>query len=122
MSPPISNELDRSQNPEEDTNVVGPVSKRKAKRALDRNINKKAVDIDKAMREQIKEGAEQLDVSEAQLSQRFAVIAPVGEQRAPMWWNGFISNRAAAWKSEYGKWQWVVRKITFMLNIILQRR
>ncbi|KAG9087655.1 hypothetical protein FS749_002767 [Ceratobasidium sp. UAMH 11750] len=80
---------------------TGPVSKRRAKRALDRRINEKAVEIDNNVRENIAKGAEELDIPEAQLLQRFTVVAPVGEQRVPMWWNGLVAECAKSWRSEY---------------------
>ncbi|KAG9121166.1 hypothetical protein FRC07_002994 [Ceratobasidium sp. 392] len=95
---------------------TAPVSRRKQKRVLDRRINEKAVEIDQQLRASIQEGAGELDILPTQLAQRFAVVAPIGEQRKPSWWNGLVADRSAAWEAEY-KGQpreylgWVSRRI-----------
>ncbi|KAG9078496.1 hypothetical protein FS749_009470 [Ceratobasidium sp. UAMH 11750] len=94
----------------------GPTSKRRQKRVLDRAVNKKSIEIDKALKLNIEKGAEELGVSTTELAQRFAIVAPVAEQRFAMWWNGYVSDRAEAWKSEYsGPWKnflgWVIKRI-----------
>ncbi|QRW00691.1 hypothetical protein RhiJN_28709 [Ceratobasidium sp. AG-Ba] len=95
--------------------VTEPVSKRRQKRALDRRITEKAVEIDKTLNSEVQKAAEELDISPEQLKQRFALVAPPQEQRKAMWWNGFISECADKWKAEYeghgrGLLPWVAQR------------
>ncbi|KAG8702787.1 hypothetical protein FRC08_003247 [Ceratobasidium sp. 394] len=101
MSQPPETESDRRDAEQTTNEQTGPISKRRQKRILDRQINHKAVEIDRTMKAVIEKEAEELDIAPAALAQRFAVVAPVGERRAAMWWNGLVSERAAEWKSEY---------------------
>jgi hypothetical protein len=82
---------------------VGPVSKRKAKRILEKQLTQKAADVDDLIRSTIKTGAEELGVPSIQLMQRFAIVAPVGEQRKPTYWNGLFSSKAEEWRDEYSE-------------------
>ncbi|KAG8699990.1 hypothetical protein FRC08_004994 [Ceratobasidium sp. 394] len=101
MSQPAETKSDRCDTEQTMNEQTGPISKHRQKRILDRQINHKAVEINRAMKAVIDKGAEELDISPAELTQRFAVVAPVGERRVAMWWNGLVSDRAAAWKDEY---------------------
>ncbi|KAG9076135.1 hypothetical protein FRC06_009684 [Ceratobasidium sp. 370] len=108
-----SGDHDAEQTTNEHT---GPISKRRQKRTLDRQINHKAVEIDRTMKGVIEKGAEELDIPPRTLTQRFAIVAPVGERRAAMWWNGLVSERAVEWKSEYDRpkkqdLSWVSKRI-----------
>ncbi|KAG9094311.1 hypothetical protein FRC07_011324 [Ceratobasidium sp. 392] len=95
---------------------TGPVSKCQTKRVLEKRIHEKASELDQIIAEQIELGAEELNITTTQLSQRFAIVASITEVRAPSWWNGLMSDRAEAWKDEYdgpGKkfLQWVAKRI-----------
>jgi hypothetical protein len=79
----------------------GPASKRQKKRATDRRINTAATKVDNALRTHVETLAEEESLSKDDLFQRFSLIAPVGEQRAPMWWNGLIAEKSVEWKDEY---------------------
>jgi hypothetical protein len=94
-------------NPPNDTQPVAqaskdPVLKRRAKRALEKRVAEKAVELDKKMQVSIDEGAEELGVPSSILAQKFAIVAPIGETRKPMWWNGLVAEKSEAWKPEYG--------------------
>ncbi|KAG8705243.1 hypothetical protein FRC08_001759 [Ceratobasidium sp. 394] len=78
-----------------------PNTKRQAKRTLNKNLAAKAVELDQKMRASIDEGAEALGVAPETLASRFAIIAPVGETRRPMWWNGLVAEKSEEWKDEY---------------------
>jgi hypothetical protein len=84
-------------------NVSGPASKRQKKRAVTRQINTAATKADNALRTHIETLAAEECLSKEDLFQRFSLIAPVGEQRAPMWWNGLIAEKSLEWKEEYGE-------------------
>ncbi|KAG9105111.1 hypothetical protein FRC07_009608, partial [Ceratobasidium sp. 392] len=65
----------------------------------------------------IQEGTSELDVLPTQLAQCFAIVAPIGEQRKPSWWNGLVADCSAAWEAEYkgeprGYLGWASRRIT----------
>lgn len=92
----------------EPTEPTGPISKRRAKRELERRVTQKATELNHVIKTQITEGANELGIPSVALQQRFAIIAPVGEKRQAMWWNGLIADRAAAWKAEYGKLSYAV--------------
>jgi hypothetical protein len=103
-------------NPPGDTQLVadvpkGPASKRRVKRALEKRVAGKAVELDNRMQALIDEGAEDLGVSPSILAQKFAIVAPMGETRKPMWWNGLVAERSEEWKAEYGAYNPSFRQV-----------
>ncbi|QRV86835.1 hypothetical protein RhiJN_14853 [Ceratobasidium sp. AG-Ba] len=93
------------------------ISRRRKQRIVDRIVNEKAVEIDKNLKASIELAAEEIGVPAVKLSQCFAVVAPIGEQRKEMWWNGLISDQAEKWKNLYngppkGYLTWVAKKIS----------
>ncbi|KAG9092874.1 hypothetical protein FRC06_011761 [Ceratobasidium sp. 370] len=79
----------------------GPASKRRVKRALERRVAGKAVEIDQELRVLIEDAAGDLHVSSESVAQKFAIVAPIGETRKAMWWNGLVSEKADEWRDEY---------------------
>ncbi|KAG8703206.1 hypothetical protein FRC09_004298 [Ceratobasidium sp. 395] len=80
---------------------IEAATKKQVKRALNKSLAGKALELDKNMREAIKAGAEEIGVSEDKLADRFKLMAPVGETRKPMWWNGLVAEKSEEWKAEY---------------------
>ncbi|KAF8668516.1 hypothetical protein RHS04_08975 [Rhizoctonia solani] len=90
---------------------TGPISKRCQQRADNQRINTVAAEADAVLRAHIEEAASKLGVLKDNVFQRFALIAPIGEQRSAMWWNGLLAKKSSEWKDKYRFLPWVSHRI-----------